>query len=209
METKSKGTIDVGGKALEAPVYGGTIGPDVLDIRALYGKTGMFTYDPGFLSTASCASKITYIDGDQGILLYRGYPIEQLAVNCDFLQVCYLLLYGELPTQAEKDKFVWTVTRNPMVNDQLVRLYSSSSGQRRGHAGHESRQVHRFRHDLPVRPGARLRQRRGAQHADRAAGAGRRREVHRVREKGEGQELGREAHGGQPPRLQELRPARE
>src|SRR5438128_7102395 len=124
METKSKGKIDVAGKALEAPVYGGTIGPDVIDIRALYGKTGMFTYDPGFLSTASCASRITYIDGDQGVLLYRGYPIEQLAVHCDFLEVCYLLLYGELPTQAQKDKFVWTVTRHTMVHEQLVRLYS-------------------------------------------------------------------------------------
>ena len=78
---------------------GGTIGPDVVDIRTLYGKTGMFTYDPGFLSTASCSSTITYIDGDKGVLLYRGYPIEQLAQNCDFLEVCYLLLNGELPNR--------------------------------------------------------------------------------------------------------------
>ena len=97
MEAKGNGKLEAGGKVLEAPVYGGTIGPDVIDIRALYGKTGMFTYDPGFLSTASCASKITYIDGDKGVLLYRGYPIEQLAVHCDFLEVCYLLLNGELP----------------------------------------------------------------------------------------------------------------
>src|SRR6476646_5383706 len=125
MDAKGKATLNLGNdKILEAPVYGGTIGPDVVDIRQLYGKTGMFTYDPGFLSTAACASKITYIDGDQGILLYRGYPIEQLAVQCDFLEVCYLLMYGELPTQEQKDKFVWTVTRHTMVHEQLVRLYS-------------------------------------------------------------------------------------
>jgi len=125
MEPKGKATLTHGGdKTLEFPVYGGTIGPDVVDIRALYGKTGMFTYDPGFLSTASCASKITYIDGDKGILLYRGYPIEQLAVNCDFLEVCYLLMYGELPNRMEKDKFVWTVNHHTMVHEQLARLYS-------------------------------------------------------------------------------------
>jgi citrate synthase len=124
MDSKGKATLTYAGdKTLEVPVYGGTIGPDVVDIRALYGKTGMFTYDPGFLSTASCSSKITYIDGDQGILLYRGYPIEQLAVHCDFLEVCYLLLYGELPTQEQKDTFVWTVTRHTMVHEQLARLY--------------------------------------------------------------------------------------
>ncbi|HEY2627831.1 MAG TPA: citrate synthase, partial [Usitatibacter sp.] len=111
------------GKVFEAPVYSGTIGPDVFDIRALYGKTGMFTYDPGFMSTGSTQSKITYIDGDKGVLLYRGYPIEQLAVNCDFLEVCHLLMNGELPTQPEKDKFVWTVTRHTMVHEQLARLF--------------------------------------------------------------------------------------
>ena len=123
MEAKGKANISVGDKALEAPVYGGTIGPDVVDIRALYGKTGMFTYDPGFLSTAACASKITYIDGDKGVLLYRGYPIEQLAVNCDFLEVCYLLLNGELPNGEQKKTFDWTVTRHTMVHEQLARLY--------------------------------------------------------------------------------------
>src|SRR3954465_6601194 len=124
MEAKGKATLNAdGGKSLEAPVYGGTIGPDVVDIRALYGKTGMFTYDPGFLSTAACASKITYIDGDQGVLLYRGYPIEQLAVHCDFLEVCYLLLNGELPSQDKKEKFAWTVTRHTMVHEQLARLF--------------------------------------------------------------------------------------
>src|SRR5215203_301885 len=109
MDAKSKGTITVGGKSLEAPVYGGTIGPDVIDIRALYAKTGMFTYDPGFLSTAACASKITYIDGDEGVLLYRGYPIENLAEHCDFLEVAYLILNGELPNPAQKTEFDTTV----------------------------------------------------------------------------------------------------
>jgi len=123
MDAKGKATLNVDGKTLEAPVYGGSIGPDVIDIRALYSKTGSFTYDPGFLSTASCSSKITYIDGDEGVLLYRGYPIEQLAVNCDFLEVCYLLLKGELPTPDEKQKFDYTVTRHTMVHEQLARLY--------------------------------------------------------------------------------------
>jgi citrate synthase len=111
------------GKNLELPVYGGSIGPDVFDIRALYGKTGMFTYDPGFMSTASTRSKITYIDGDEGVLLYRGYPIEQLAVSCDFLEVCYLLLNGELPTQEQKQKFCHTVNHHTMVHEQLTRFY--------------------------------------------------------------------------------------
>ena len=125
MEAKGKVTLNYGANAsLELPVYGGTLGPDVFDIRALYGKTGMFTYDPGFLSTAACASRITFIDGDKGVLLYRGYPIEQLAVHCDFLEVCYLLMYGELPSQQEKEEFVWTVTRHTMVHEQLARLYS-------------------------------------------------------------------------------------
>src|SRR5258706_14062304 len=125
MDAKGKATLTYGGdKTLEFPVDGGTIGPDVVDIRGLYGKTGMFTYDPGFLSTASCRSTITYIDGDAGVLLYRGYPIEQLAVHCDFLEVCYLLLNGELPTQEQKDKFVYTVTRHTMVHEQLARLFS-------------------------------------------------------------------------------------
>src|SRR6185437_6245691 len=97
------------------PVLPGTIGPEVIDIRALYAKTGKFTYDPGFLSTAACASTITYIDGDKGELLYRGYPIEQLAVQCDFLEVCYLLLKGELPNAKQKEDFVQMVTMHPMA----------------------------------------------------------------------------------------------
>jgi citrate synthase len=111
------------GKTLEFPVMGGSIGPEVVDIRTLYGKSGFFTYDPGFLSTASCNSAITYIDGDAGVLLYRGYPIEQLAQHCDFLEVCYLLLYGELPNREQKDKFVYTVIHHSMVHEQLARLY--------------------------------------------------------------------------------------
>jgi citrate synthase len=120
-----KATLDLGnGKTLELPVLKGSIGPDVVDIRALYGKTGVFTYDPGFMSTASCSSRITYIDGDAGVLLYRGYPIEQLAQHCDFLEVCYLLLNGELPNKAEKDKFVGMVTKHTMVHEQLARFYT-------------------------------------------------------------------------------------
>ncbi|HYT84983.1 MAG TPA: citrate/2-methylcitrate synthase, partial [Burkholderiales bacterium] len=106
MNPTKKAVLSYGdGKSVEFPVLSGSIGPDVVDIRALYAKTGMFTYDPGFLSTASCSSKITYIDGDQGVLLYRGYPIEQLAVHCDFLEVCYLLLNGELPNTKQKEEF--------------------------------------------------------------------------------------------------------
>src|SRR3954454_24723862 len=111
------------GKSLDFPVLSGTTGPDVVDIRTLYGKSGMFTYDPGYLSTASCSSSITYIDGDAGVLLYRGYPIEQLAQHCDFLEVCYLLQYGELPTRSQKDEFVNIVTHHTMVHEQLARLY--------------------------------------------------------------------------------------
>src|SRR6202165_2250060 len=116
MGTTKKATLSYGeGKSIEFPMLSGSVGPDVVDIRTLYAKTGIFTYDPGFLSTASCSSKITYIDGDAGVLLYRGFPIEQLAVNCDFLEVCYLLLNGELPNKEAKAKFDWTVTRHTMV----------------------------------------------------------------------------------------------
>src|SRR5207249_2212535 len=96
----------------------------VVDMRQLYAKTGLCTYDPGFLSTASCSSKITYIDGDAGVLLYRGYPIEQLAVHCDFLEVCYLLLNGELPNAKQKEGFVNIVIHHTMVHEQLARLYT-------------------------------------------------------------------------------------
>ncbi|HEX7644776.1 MAG TPA: citrate synthase [Burkholderiaceae bacterium] len=118
-DTKATLSFSDGSPSLEMPIYKGSVGPDVIDIRKLYGTTGKFTYDPGFMSTASCNSSITYIDGDKGELQYRGYPIEQLAVNCDFLETCYLLLNGELPNQAEKDKFVETVTMHTMVHEQM------------------------------------------------------------------------------------------
>ena len=108
----------------ELPVLSGTMGPDVIDIRRLYAQTGLFTYDPGFTSTASCTSKITYIDGDAGLLLYRGYPIEQLAEKCDFLEVCYLLLNGELPKGGEMKGFVTSISQHVMVHEQLSRFYS-------------------------------------------------------------------------------------
>ncbi|HEY0200515.1 MAG TPA: citrate synthase [Burkholderiaceae bacterium] len=118
-DNKATLSFSNGSPSVELPVYQGTIGPDVIDIRKLYAQTGMFTYDPGFLSTASCQSAITYIDGDKGELLYRGYPIEQLAVNCDFLETCYLLLYGELPNAEQKKTFTDTVTQHTMVNEQM------------------------------------------------------------------------------------------
>jgi citrate synthase len=101
------------------PVYAGNIGPDVLDIRKLFASTGMFTYDPGFMSTAACQSAITYIDGDKGELLYRGYPIEQIAEKCDFLDTCYLLLRSELPTDTQRKDFHKLVTMHTMVNEQM------------------------------------------------------------------------------------------
>ena len=101
------------------PVYKGTIGPDVIDIRKLYAQTGMFSYDPGFLSTAACRSEITYIDGDKGELLYRGYPIDQLAEKKDYLDVCYLLLYGELPDAQQSKDFHELVTAHTMVHEQM------------------------------------------------------------------------------------------
>ena len=112
-------TFSDGAAAVMLPVLRGSIGPDVIDIRTLYGKTGRFTYDPGFLSTASCNSTITFIDGDRGELLYRGYPIEELAVKCDFMEVCHLLLYGELPNSAQKADFVNRVSKHTMVNEQM------------------------------------------------------------------------------------------
>ncbi len=120
-QSDAKATLSFsdGSPSVDFPIYKGSIGPDVVDIRKLYGATGKFTYDPGFMSTAACNSSITYIDGDKGELLYRGYPIEQLAVNCDFLETCYLLLNGELPNQSQKDTFVNTVTRHTMVHEQM------------------------------------------------------------------------------------------
>ncbi len=121
----SKATLSFsdGSPTCEMPVYKGTTGPDVIDIRKLYGQTDKFTFDPGFMSTAACESKITYIDGDKGELLYRGYPIEQVAVNCDYLDTCYLLLYGELPTPEQKQDFDYRVTHHTMVHEQITRFF--------------------------------------------------------------------------------------
>ncbi|MEP4768258.1 MAG: citrate synthase [Roseibium sp.] len=116
--------LNVGGNDHQFDVLDGSIGPSVVNISSLYKDTGMFTYDPGFTSTASCESKITYIDGDEGTLLYRGYPIEQLADHGDFLESCYLLLYGELPTKSQKDDFVQRVTYHTMIHEQMHRLYA-------------------------------------------------------------------------------------
>ncbi len=115
--------LGTGAGDFEYPVLSGSVGPDVVDIRKLYGQTGMFTYDPGFTSTASCESALTYIDGDEGVLLHRGYPIGQLAEHSSFMEVCYLLLNGELPSQAELAKFSTTITRHTMLHEQLATFY--------------------------------------------------------------------------------------
>jgi len=111
------------GESWELPVLEGSVGPRVIDVRRLYADTGHFTYDPGFTSTASCESSITYIDGDKGELLYRGYPIEQLALHSDYVETCYLLIYGELPTGEEKDKFQNRITYHTMLHEQMHRFY--------------------------------------------------------------------------------------
>ena len=113
----------IGDQTHEFPILSGSVGPDVMDIRSLYAKTGLFTYDPGFTSTAACDSAITYIDGDKGELLYRGYPIEQLADKSNYLEVCYLLLYGELPTKTQFAEFEQLVTRHTMVHEQMHYFY--------------------------------------------------------------------------------------
>src|SRR6201997_3290947 len=114
----------IGDKTVELPVLKGTAGPDVVDIRKLYGEADVFTYDPGFTSTASCESKITFIDGDKGVLLHRGYPIDQLAENSSFLEVCYLLLHGELPNAAQFTDFEHNITYHTMLHDQFDKFFS-------------------------------------------------------------------------------------
>ncbi|QPC45129.1 citrate (Si)-synthase [Kaustia mangrovi] len=121
--TKSA-TLNLDGESYELPVYEGSVGPDVVDISSLYGTTGRFTYDPGFTSTASCESQITYIDGDEGVLLYRGYPIDQLAENGDFIETCYLLLYGELPTAAQRREFETAITYHTMIHEQMSKFFT-------------------------------------------------------------------------------------
>jgi len=123
MSEISTGSFSMGDQTVQMPVKKGTIGPSVVDISKLYGQTGSFTYDPGFTSTASCESQITYIDGDEGVLLYRGYPIEQLAEEGDFLETCYLLLYGELPNPTQKKDFNHRITRHTMVHEQMARFF--------------------------------------------------------------------------------------
>jgi len=115
--------LGIDDKAFDYPVLSGTVGPEVIDIRKLYGNTGRFTYDPGFTSTAACESKITYIDGDAGILLYRGYPIDQLAEQSNFLEVAHLLLNGNLPNEAEYADFSRNITRHTMIHEQLATFY--------------------------------------------------------------------------------------
>lgn len=126
MAQKGIATLNLndGSAPIELPVLSGTMGPDVVDIRALHAKSGVFTYDPGYLSTASNSSNITFIDGDKGILLYRGYPIEQLARNCDFIDVCHLLMKGELPDTQQKSEFDRSIKDHSMLHEQLVRFFS-------------------------------------------------------------------------------------
>ena len=112
------------GKTIELPVRKGTIGPDVIDIGSLYSEQGVFTYDPGFVSTGSCDSDITFIDGDKGVLMYRGYPVEQLAAHSNFIEVAYLLLYGELPTAEELAKFDESIRRHTMLNEGMLRFFN-------------------------------------------------------------------------------------
>ncbi len=115
--------VTYNGKTIELPVLHGACGPSVIDIRSLYNETGLFTFDPGFTSTASCESKITYIDGDEGVLLYGGYPIQDLAEKSDFMEVAYLLLYGNLPTEQEKSDFTKNITMHTMVHEQIPSFY--------------------------------------------------------------------------------------
>ena len=127
MESKAqksgKATLSIDGKSYDLPVLKGSVGPDVVDIRTLYKDAGIFTYDPGFTSTASCESQITYIDGDEGVLLYRGYPIDELAENSTFIEVAHLLLHGELPNAAELKEFDQTIRYHTMLHDQFDQFF--------------------------------------------------------------------------------------
>jgi citrate synthase len=122
-DTSKTATLTIGDSSYELPIYTPTAGPDVIDIRKLYGQAGVFTYDPGFTSTAACDSTITFIDGDEGVLLHRGYPIDQLAAKSHYLEVCYLLLYGELPSAAELEQFESTITRHTMIHEQMHNFF--------------------------------------------------------------------------------------
>lgn len=118
-----KATLKLNGQEIELPIYSGTLGPDVIDVKDVLAS-GHFTFDPGFMATASCESKITYIDGNAGILLHRGYPIDQLATKTDYLETCYLLLNGELPTPEQKKEFDSQVRNHTMVHDQVSRFFN-------------------------------------------------------------------------------------
>ncbi len=122
-DTSKSATLTIGDKSYDLPIYSPTAGPDVIDIRKLYGQAGVFTYDPGFTSTAACDSTITYIDGEKGELLHRGYPIDQLAGKSHYLEVCYLLLYGELPSAAKLEEFENTITRHTMIHEQMHNFF--------------------------------------------------------------------------------------
>ena len=122
-DTQKTATLTIGDQSYDLPIHSPTEGPDVIDIRKLYGQAGVFTYDPGFTSTAACDSTITYIDGDAGVLLHRGYPIDQLAGKSHYLEVCFLLLYGYLPTAAELEKFESTITRHTMIHEQMHNFF--------------------------------------------------------------------------------------
>jgi citrate synthase len=122
-DTPKTATLTIDGQSYDLPIYSPTAGPDVIDIRKLYGQAGVFTYDPGFTSTASCDSTITFIDGDKGELLHRGYPIDQLAEKSHYLEVCYLLLYGALPTAQELENFENMVTRHTMIHEQMHNFF--------------------------------------------------------------------------------------
>lgn len=123
-DKKAHLTIDGIDSKIELPIYASTIGPDVIDVTSIT-KNGFFTFDPGFMSTASCESKITFIDGDEGVLLHRGYPIEQLAVSSDYIETCYLLLNGELPTPAQKEEFTTEVKKHSVVDSSVANIIKS------------------------------------------------------------------------------------
>src|SRR5512132_2900617 len=122
--TEKQASVVIGGRGYDLPMRKGTLGPEVVDVGTLYQDTGCFTYDPGFTSTASCESKITFIDFDKGIVLYRCYPIEQVAERSTFLETCYLLLYSELPTAQQYEVFENRIVKHAMVHEQMIRFYS-------------------------------------------------------------------------------------
>ena len=124
MSERAYRLVDPDGKELSLPVHEGTTGPDVVDIGKLYREHGVFTYDPGFVATGSCKSTITFIDGEKGVLMYRGYPVEQLAANSNFIEVSYLLLYGELPTADQLETFATTISRHTMLNEGMLKFFS-------------------------------------------------------------------------------------